>query len=80
MSDTKMNDTQKEYAEMTVSLAEAANMQIKNIATKLKIKYSDAARLFQIVTEDKLVYILTQMTSPDGNRSAAPEESKQDTP
>ena len=80
MKDTKMNKEQKEYAEMTVSLAQAAHSQITNVAGKLDVSYSDAATLFNIVTNDKLVFLLTQHLSPDGNRSAAPEETKQDTP
>ena len=80
MKDTKMNKEQKEYAEMTVSLAQAAHSQIANIASKLDVSYSDAATLFNIVTNDKLVFLLTQRLSSDGNRSAAPEENKQDTP
>ena len=80
MKDTKMNKEQKEYAEMTVSLAQAAHSQITNVAGKLDVSYSDAATLFNIVTNDKLVFLLTQQLSSDGNRSAAPEENKQDTP
>ena len=80
MTDTKMNKDQEEYTEMTVSLARAAHDQIKNVADKLDIGYSDAIALFNIVTNDKLVYLLTQRLSSDGNRSAAPEETEQDTP
>ena len=80
MSDTKMHKEQQEYADVTVSLAKAADKQIRNVADELNISYSNAATLFSIVTNDKLVYLLTQMFSSDGNRSAAPEESKQDTP
>ena len=80
MKDTKMNKEQEEYTEMTVSLAQAAHSQIKNVADKLDVNYSDAIALFNIVTNDKLVYLLTQRLSSDGNRSAAPEENKQDTP
>jgi hypothetical protein len=80
MKDTKMNKEQEEYTEMTVSLAQAAHGQIKNVSAKLDIGYSDAAALFSIVTSDKLVYLLTQHLSSDGSRSAAPEENKQDTP
>jgi len=71
-----MTKEQEEYADVTVSLAKAADFQIKNVAKKLKISYSDAATLFHVVTNDKLVYLLTQYISSDSNRSAAPEESK----
>ena len=71
-----MNKEQKEYSEMTVSLAQAGHSQIKNVAKELDISYSDAATLFQVVTIDKLVYLLTQGISSDGNRNTAPEESK----
>ena len=71
-----MTKEQEEYADVTVALAKAADIQIKNVAKKLNIGYSDAATLFSVVTNDKLVYLLTQYISSDGNRSAAPEESK----
>ena len=80
MSDTKMTKEQEEYAEVTVSLAKAADVQIRNVAKSLKVSYTNATMLFNIVTSDKLVYLLTQYISSDGNRSAAPEEKKQDTP
>ena len=76
MNDTKMTKEQKEYSEITVSLAKAADIQIKNVAKELSISYSDAAMLFHVVTNDKLVYLLTQYISSDGNRNTAPEESK----
>jgi len=71
-----MTKEQEEYSDMTVSLAKAADGQIKNVAKELSISYSDAATLFQVVTNDKLVYLLTQVLSSDGNRNTAPEESK----
>ena len=71
-----MTKEQEEYSEITVSLAKAADGQIKNVAKELSISYSDAATLFQVVTNDKLVYLLTQVLSSDGNRNTAPEESK----
>ena len=71
-----MNKEQKEYSEITVSLARAGHDQIKNVAKELSISYSDAAILFQVVTLDKVVYLLTQGISSDGNRNTAPEESK----
>tara|TARA_R100000656_G_scaffold95495_1_gene69327 strand:- start:426 stop:656 length:231 start_codon:yes stop_codon:yes gene_type:complete len=76
MSDNKMTKEQEEYSEITVSLAKAADGQVKNVAKELSISYSDAATLFQVVTNDKLVYLLTQVLSSDGNRNTAPEESK----
>jgi len=71
-----MTKEQEEYSEITVSLAKAADGQVKNVAKELSISYSDAATLFQVVTNDKLVYLLTQVLSSDGNRNTAPEESK----
>jgi hypothetical protein len=76
MSDNTMTKEQKEYADMTVSLAKAADGQIKNLAKELNISYSDATTLFQVITNDKLIYMLTQYISSDGNRNTAPEESK----
>ena len=71
-----MTKEQKEYADMTVSLAKAADGQIKNLAKELNISYSDATTLFQVITNDKLIYMLTHYISSDGNRNTAPEESK----
>ena len=75
-----MTKEQEEYSDMTVSLAKAADGQVKIIAKELKVSYSDAAMLFHVVTNDKLVYLLGQRVASDSNRRAAPEESKQDTP
>ena len=59
---------------MTITVAKAAHEQVKEIASELKIEYSDAMALLQTITVDKLTYGIAQAFSPEDNRSAVDGE------
>ena len=59
---------------MTITVAKAAHEQVKEIASELKIEYSDAMALLQTITVDKLTYGIAQTFSPEDNRSAVDGE------
>ena len=59
---------------MTITVAKAAHEQVKEIASELKIEYSDAMTLLQTITVDKLTYGIAQAFSPEDNRSAVDGE------
>jgi len=59
---------------MTITVAKAAHEQVKEIASELKIEYSDAMALLQTITVDKLTYGIAQTFSPENNRSAVDGE------
>tara|TARA_A100001515_G_scaffold95866_1_gene76903 strand:- start:1123 stop:1365 length:243 start_codon:yes stop_codon:yes gene_type:complete len=69
-----MTNEEKHYKEMTITVAKAAHEQVKEIASELKIKYSDAMALLQTITVDKLTYGIAQTFSPEDNRSAVDGE------
>ena len=59
---------------MTITVAKAAHEQVKEIASELKIEYSDAMALLQTITVDKLTYGIAQTFSPENSRSAVDGE------
>ncbi len=59
---------------MTLTVAKAAHEQVKEIASELKIEYSDAMALLQTITVDKLTYGIAQTFSPENSRSAVDGE------
>jgi len=69
-----MTNEEKHYKEMTLTVAKAAHEQVKEIASELKIEYSDAMALLQTITVDKLTYGIAQTLSPEDNRSAVDGE------
>ena len=69
-----MTNEEKHYKEMTITVAKAAHEQVKEIASELKIQYSDAMALLQTITVDKLTYGIAQAFSPEDNRSAVDGE------
>ena len=69
-----MTNEEKHYKEMTITVAKAAHEQVKEIASELKIEYSDAMALLQTITVDKLTYGIAQAFSPEDNRSAGDGE------
>ena len=69
-----MTNEEKHYKEMTITVAKAAHEQVKEIASELKIEYSDAMALLQTITVDKLTYGIAQALSPEDNRSAVDGE------
>ena len=69
-----MTNEEKHYKEMTLTVAKAAHEQVKEIASELKIDYSDAMALLQTITIDKLTYGIAQTFSPEDNRSAVDGE------
>jgi hypothetical protein len=69
-----MTNEEKHYKEMTMTVAKAAHEQVKEIASELKIEYSDAMALLQTITVDKLTYGIAQAFSPEDNRSAVDGE------
>ena len=69
-----MINEEKHYKEMTITVAKAAHEQVKEIASELKIEYSDAMALLQTITVDKLTYGIAQAFSPEDNRSAVDGE------
>ena len=69
-----MTTEEKHYKEMTITVAKAAHEQVKEIASELKIEYSDAMALLQTITVDKLTYGIAQAFSPEDNRSAVDGE------
>jgi len=69
-----MTNEEKHYKEMTITVAKAAHEQVKEIASELKIEYSDAMALLQTITVDKLTYGIAQTFSPENNRSAVDGE------
>lgn len=69
-----MTNEEKHYKEMTITVAKAAHEQVKEIASELKIEYSDAMALLQTITVDKLTYGIAQTFSPEDNRSAVDGE------
>ena len=69
-----MTNEEKHYKEMTITVAKAAHEQVKEIASELKIEYSDAMTLLQTITVDKLTYGIAQAFSPEDNRSAVDGE------
>tara|TARA_R100000742_G_C4201884_1_gene30749 strand:- start:149 stop:391 length:243 start_codon:yes stop_codon:yes gene_type:complete len=69
-----MTNEEKHYKEMTITVAKAAHEQVKEIASELKIEYSDAMALLQTITVDKLTYGIAQAFSPEDNRSAVDGE------
>ena len=69
-----MTNEEKHYKEMTITVAKAAHEQDKEIASELKIEYSDAMALLQTITVDKLTYGIAQTFSPEDNRSAVDGE------
>jgi hypothetical protein len=69
-----MTNEEKHYKEITITVAKAAHEQVKEIASELKIEYSDAMTLLQTITVDKLTYGIAQAFSPEDNRSAVDGE------
>ncbi len=69
-----MTNEEKHYKEMTLTVAKAAHEQVKEIASELKIDYSDAMTLLQTITIDKLTYGIAQTFSPENSRSAVDGE------
>ena len=69
-----MTNEEKHYKEMTLTVARAAHEQVKEIASELKIDYSDAMTLLQTITIDKLTYGIAQTFSPENSRSAVDGE------
>jgi hypothetical protein len=69
-----MTNEEKHYKEMTITVAKAAHEQVKEIASELKIEYSDAMALLQTITVDKLTYGIAQTFSPENSRSAVDGE------
>lgn len=69
-----MTNEEKHYKEMTLTVAKAAHEQVKEIASELKIDYSDAMTLLQTITIDKLTYGIAQTLSPENSRSAVDGE------
>jgi hypothetical protein len=69
-----MTNEEKHYKEMTITVAKAAHEQVKEIASELKIEYSDAMALLQTITVDKLTYGIAQAFSPENSRSAVDGE------
>ena len=69
-----MINEEKHYKEITITVAKAAHEQVKEIASELKIEYSDAMALLQTITVDKLTYGIAQAFSPEDNRSAVDGE------
>lgn len=69
-----MTNEEKHYKEMTITVAKAAHEQVKEIASELKIEYSDAMALLQTITVDKLTYGIAQALSPEDSRSAVDGE------
>jgi len=65
-----MTNEEKHYKEMTLTVAKAAHEQVNEIASELKIDYSDAMTLLQTITIDKLTYGIAQTFSPENSRSA----------
>ena len=59
---------------MTLTVAKAAHEQVKELASELKIDYSDAMTLLQTITIDKLTYGIAQTFSPENSRSAVDGE------
>jgi hypothetical protein len=73
------NKDYKEYKEFMARVCTVAHEETNDIKKQLDITKDQAIGLYIITMIDKLTSTLA-MTSPDGNRSAAPEESKQNTP
>tara|TARA_R100001594_G_scaffold86530_1_gene120957 strand:- start:270 stop:500 length:231 start_codon:yes stop_codon:yes gene_type:complete len=73
------NKDYKEYKEFMARVCTVAHEETNDLKKKLDITKDQAIGLYIITMIDKLTSTLA-MTSSDGNRSAAPEESKQDTP
>jgi hypothetical protein len=69
-----MTNEEKHYKEMTLTVAKAAHEQVKELASELKIDYSDAMTLLQTITIDKLTYGIAQTLSPENSRSAVDGE------
>jgi hypothetical protein len=69
-----MTNEEKHYKEITITVAKAAHEQVKEIASELKIDYSDAMTLLQTITIDKLTYGIAQTFSPENSRSAVDGE------
>ena len=69
-----MTNEEKHYKKITITVAKAAHEQVKEIASELKIEYSDAMTLLQTITVDKLTYGIAQAFSPEDNRSAVDGE------
>ena len=73
------NKDYKEYKEFMARVCTVAHEETNDLKKKLDITKDQAIGLYIITMIDKLTSTLA-MTSSDSNRSAAPEESKQDTP
>ena len=69
-----MINEEKHYKEITITVAKAAHDLVKEIASELKIEYSDAMALLQTITVDKLTYGIAQALSPEDSRSAVDGE------